>query len=102
MQTVSPPSTHESGEAIDWEDDPQCPADVDPDALIESVTKLADAVRIKLGEKAAPQVRKKQELPTPPAPAEPPTTTARQQHDNSRDGRPRSAVPDRNVADPDW
>ena len=74
MQTVFPPSSHESGESIDWEDDPQCPADVDPDALIESVTKLADAVRIELGEKAAPRVRKKQERPTPPASAEPPTT----------------------------
>ena len=45
LQTVVPPSTHESGELISWESSEWHPADVDPDVLIESLERLAWAVR---------------------------------------------------------
>jgi len=51
-QTVFPPSVHESGEPITWnQDDPQ-PTEIDPDELLEAVKKLAHAVKVELGEKA--------------------------------------------------
>jgi hypothetical protein len=56
-QTVFPPSTHESGEAIAWMDETAEPASVDPDELLECVKRLADTVRIELGERAAPKAR---------------------------------------------
>ena len=69
MQTVFPPSTHETGEAIRWEEGEQEPAEVNPDALIESAKRLADAVRVELGEKPAPKERaKRPESPPPPKP----------------------------------
>jgi hypothetical protein len=59
-QTVFPPSTHESGEAIEWIDEDLEPAEIDPDELVEAASRLADAVKIELGEKAAPK-QKEQE-----------------------------------------
>ncbi|NOT02183.1 MAG: bifunctional DNA primase/polymerase [Phycisphaerales bacterium] len=63
-QTVIPPSTHESGEPITWEDENAEPAAVDPKVLLEAVRQIADAVKIELGEKEAPQ-------PPKPAPERP-------------------------------
>jgi putative DNA primase/helicase len=60
MQTVFPPSIHESGESICWEHEEHEPATVDPGQLLESVQKLADAVKVELGEKqAAPEKKKR-------------------------------------------
>lgn len=70
VQTVFPPSTHESGELIEWIDENVEPAEVDPDELLDAVKRLADAVRIELGEKAAP--KKKKEPPQPPQPDQAP------------------------------
>jgi putative DNA primase/helicase len=47
-----PPSTHESGEAIEFVDPGAAPAEVDADELFHAVAWLADAVLIRLGEKA--------------------------------------------------
>lgn len=58
MQTVFPPSTHESGEAIEWELEDVEPADVDPDELLAAVEALANAVKVELGEKPAPKAKK--------------------------------------------
>ena len=60
MQTVFPPSVHESGEPIAWDqDDPQPtppePAEVDPEVLLDAVKALADRVKVELGEKPAPR-----------------------------------------------
>lgn len=52
MQTVFPPSVHESGEPIEWETLGAEPAEIDPGDLLEAVKKLADAVKVELGEKA--------------------------------------------------
>jgi putative DNA primase/helicase len=60
QQTVFPPSTHESGEAITWETEGAEPAAIDPDLLLAAVTQLADTVKIELGEKA------KKKEPKPP------------------------------------
>jgi hypothetical protein len=73
-QTVFPPSTHESGEAIEWIDEQQQPAEIDPDELVEAASRLADAVSIELGEKAAPRQKEQKtrlilpslQLPTQP------------------------------------
>ncbi len=56
-QTVFPPSTHESGEAITWENEAAEPASVDPANLLTAVAQLANAIRIELGERAAPKTR---------------------------------------------
>ena len=48
VQTVFPPSTHESGEAVRWEIDGE-PATVDPDELIAAIDAIANAVRRKHG-----------------------------------------------------
>ncbi|MEO8272013.1 MAG: bifunctional DNA primase/polymerase, partial [Aureliella sp.] len=68
-QTVFPPSLHESGQAIEWVDPDADPAEVDPQALIEAVSALADAVKTELGEKTvkqSPKVKKKvTSIPTP-------------------------------------
>ena len=59
-QTVVPPSTHTSGEPIAWdaaaatEPAPPEPATVDPAELLATVEALAAAVRVELGERAAP------------------------------------------------
>lgn len=55
MQTVFPPSTHESGEPITWETPDAEPAMVDPDELLAAVARLANAVSIELGERPAPK-----------------------------------------------
>ncbi len=70
-QTVLPPSTHESGEAIAWVDETAEPASVDPDELLECVKRLADAVRVELGEKRAAARKKRAKTP----PAELPSTS---------------------------
>lgn len=59
MQTVFPPSTHESDEAIRWDGNEQAPAEVDPDELMESTKRLADAVLVELGEKRATPKRRR-------------------------------------------
>lgn len=53
LQTVLPPSTHESGELITWEIDEAEPAVVDPDELLSAATELANATRVELGERHA-------------------------------------------------
>ncbi len=58
MQTIFPPSTHESGEPIAWETEGAEPAVVSPDELLAAVERLASAVRVELGEKAAPKPQK--------------------------------------------
>jgi len=58
MQTVFPPSTHESGEPITWDVEGAEPALVDPDELLKAVEALANAVRVELGEKPAPKPAK--------------------------------------------
>lgn len=50
QQTVLPPSTHVSGEKIEWEHGNTQPALVDPKDLIRSVEGLAQTVREQLGE----------------------------------------------------
>ena len=60
MQTIFPPSTHESGEPIGWDQEDHEPAPVEPGHLLECVQRLADAVRVELGEKQpAPEKRKR-------------------------------------------
>ena len=68
MQTVVPPSTHESGEPISWETEGAAPAGVAPDELLSAVAALANAVKVELGEKAAPKPHK------PPKPCKPPAS----------------------------
>lgn len=53
-QTVFPPSVHESGEQIDWDQDNAEPAVVDPDELRHCVERLANAVLEELGETPPP------------------------------------------------
>lgn len=67
MQTVFPPSTHESGESIDWDQVHAAPAEVEPGHLLECVQRLADAVKVELGEKqSAPEKKKRsKEKPQP-------------------------------------
>lgn len=60
MQTVFPPSTHESGESISWDQTKHEPATVEPSHLLECVQRLADAVKVELGEKQpAPEKKKR-------------------------------------------
>jgi len=54
-QTVVPPSTHESGEAILWEDEAAEPAVVPPGELLSAVEQLATAVLVDLGEPTRPR-----------------------------------------------
>lgn len=51
-QTVFPPSVHESGETIAWDQQDPQPAEIDPQELLACVQRLADAVKVELGEKA--------------------------------------------------
>ncbi|MCC7424468.1 MAG: bifunctional DNA primase/polymerase [Planctomycetaceae bacterium] len=64
MQTVFPPSTHESGERIEWESDGAEPATLAPEHLLECVRQLAQAVLVELGEKPAKASNAKR--PQPP------------------------------------
>ena len=57
-QTVFPPSTHESGEAVTWVDNAAEPASIDPDELLDCVKRLADAVLVELGERRAKAAKK--------------------------------------------
>ncbi len=100
--TVFPPSTHEQGEPITWEDEAQEPAEVDPEFLLDSASRLANTVLVELGEKRPVRERKKpsaahQESPEPttPTPIVPEDRAARclaamlrikivDQHDGSR------------------
>ncbi|TWU04180.1 hypothetical protein CA54_60620 [Symmachiella macrocystis] len=50
QQTVLPPSTHVSGEAIEWNEANPEPALVDPEELQRCVAKLAAAVKERIGE----------------------------------------------------
>jgi len=65
LQTVFPPSTHETGEPIAWETEGAEPAVVDAEDLLAAVASLASAVRVELGERAAPKP------PKAPAPSRP-------------------------------
>ncbi|MCA9056282.1 MAG: hypothetical protein KDA75_20775, partial [Planctomycetaceae bacterium] len=65
MQTVFPPSTHESGELIGWEQAESEPATVDPGELLDCVHQLADAVKVELGEKQPAPEKKKRPKPAP-------------------------------------
>lgn len=58
LQTVFPPSTHESGELIAWDAGDAEPALVDPEELLKAVEALADAVKLEIGEKSAPKPAK--------------------------------------------
>ncbi|MEX0678895.1 MAG: phage/plasmid primase, P4 family [Pirellulales bacterium] len=71
-QSVFPPSTHESGEAITWVDEAAEPAAVDPDELLDCVKRLAEAVLVELGEKRAATEKKKHA--NGPAPEPPPVS----------------------------
>ncbi|HPQ17260.1 MAG TPA: phage/plasmid primase, P4 family [Bryobacteraceae bacterium] len=51
MQTVFPPSTHESGEPITWEVEGAEPAEIDPEELLLAVEGLANRVLEELGER---------------------------------------------------
>lgn len=50
LQTVFPPSTHVSGEAIEWQDEEAEPALIDGQELIQAVKALATQVRRDVGE----------------------------------------------------
>lgn len=65
-QTVFPPSTHESGEPIEWENEEAEPAEADPEELLAAVGKLANTVFVELGERTAS--RKTAPKPTTPLP----------------------------------
>ncbi len=74
MQTVIPPSVHESGEEITWEDEDAEPAEIDPDVLHDDVHRLAAEVKRRLGERAPTRARRSaadgQTAPKPDVPAE--------------------------------
>jgi P4 family phage/plasmid primase-like protien len=53
-QTVFPKSRHPSGELVEWDEDGE-PAEIDPEELLQAVSRLADAVLVELGEKAKPR-----------------------------------------------
>jgi hypothetical protein len=65
-QTVFPPSTHESGESISWEDESAEPALVDPQELLDAVQNLATAVLVELGEKTPTRKTTAPQRTTPP------------------------------------
>lgn len=52
-QTVFPGSEHESGEAIEWEDEEAEPAEIDTAVLLAAVKRLADSIKVELGERRA-------------------------------------------------
>jgi putative DNA primase/helicase len=53
LQTIFPPSTHESGEPIKWAGTEEEPATVDPQELHSCVRRLAETVLVELGERSA-------------------------------------------------
>lgn len=59
MQTIFPPSRHEAGELIAWDQEDYEPSLVDPEELLECVRRLADQVKVELGEKGASSSTKK-------------------------------------------
>jgi putative DNA primase/helicase len=59
LQTVIPPSVHETGEPITWDTDEAEPAAIDPEVLRQAVIALGDTVKIRLGEKQAKRPAKK-------------------------------------------
>ncbi|MCX7424665.1 MAG: bifunctional DNA primase/polymerase [Planctomycetia bacterium] len=63
MQTIFPPSTHESGEPITWVNEAAEPAPVDAGNLLGAVERLANVVRIELGERAAPKPQERTAKP---------------------------------------
>ena len=63
MQTVFPPSCHETGEAISWDGEDLEPAEVDPEQLLEAVKRLAEAILAELGEKKPAAEKKKRARP---------------------------------------
>jgi hypothetical protein len=71
-QTVFPPSTHESGEPILWEEESSEPATVDPDEILKAVQELAMAVLVLLGEKAPTRTKSKAQRRTSEKPRTPP------------------------------
>lgn len=75
-QTVFPPSVHECGEPIAWEDESQAPIEVDPHELVESAKRLAHTVLVELGEKRPAHERKKRMAAPRQAEAATPTATA--------------------------
>ncbi len=67
LQTIFPPSTHVTGEPIRWENEITEPAEVDPEYLLDCVQRLANAVKVKLGERQPPPAKKsKRRSRTPP------------------------------------
>lgn len=62
-QTVFPPSVHESGEPIEWVDPEAVPTEVDPIVLLEAVVAIGNAVKVELGEKAAPKPKRQKLQP---------------------------------------
>jgi len=56
--TVFPPSVHEVGEPITWDDERQVPAEVEPELLLETAQRLAETVLVELGEKRPARERK--------------------------------------------
>lgn len=71
MQTVFPPSTHESGEPITWERVGAEPAEVDPKELLADVEALANVVKVELGEKTAPKAKSPRQAPNTVSDAQP-------------------------------
>lgn len=69
LQTIFPPSTHESGELIAWEEENPQPLMIAPDELLDAVRQLADAVKVELGEKTAPKSRSRSPRKKPAAKA---------------------------------
>lgn len=78
MQMVLPPSTHDSGEAICWEDEDAEPAEIDPDELFAAVRELAESVLCELGEKRRAVAKRPSSRPAfvDKAPAELPELSA--------------------------
>ncbi|RMF20523.1 MAG: hypothetical protein D6760_11380 [Deltaproteobacteria bacterium] len=83
-QTVFPPSTHESGEAIVWDDEGQEPARGDPDLLMQSAKRLADAVLVELGEKQPARTERKRRLSDGQRDASAPDALLSVQHRSAR------------------
>ncbi len=70
MQTVFPPSTHASDEAIEWDELDVEPATIDPQLLLDAVLGLGNHVKVELGEKSVrpPKVkRERSKRPSRPA-----------------------------------
>ncbi len=82
-QTIFPPSVHETGEPIVWEQDEPEPAEVDPEALLDAVAALASRVKIELGEKAAPRSKPRRRAvePDPAGIADSPAQADRERFD---------------------